>query len=208
MNTTDVASKRGGCLTAYLVLMLDTNCALTPIYLLAGSGIRQQLQGYPAWASPTLALIAFVNFLLALALWGWRLWALWGIVATAALTAVVNWAAMGVVPALLGLVGGLISLAILSLLFTIALAYPRSWQVDGETSHVVRVEHEAILTGRVYLFLDDKVIFRRWNKFWDTGLEHEFDVAGKPCRLRIAYKLWYYDYGLWIDGVRQIEVSS
>jgi len=60
----------------------------------------------------------------------------------------------------------------------------------------------------VYLFLDDKVIFRRWNKFWDTGLEHEFDVAGKRCRLRIAYKLWYYDYGLWIDGVRQLELCS
>jgi len=127
--------------------MLITNCALTPIYLLAGSGIQQQLPGYPAWASPTLALIAFVNFLLALALWGWRLWALWGIVATTVLTAAVDWAAMGVVPALVGLVSGLISLAILSLLFTIALAYPRSWRIDGETPHIVRVEHEAILTA-------------------------------------------------------------
>jgi hypothetical protein len=187
--------------------MLITNCALTPVYLLAGSRIQQQLPSYPAWGSPTLALIGFVNFLLALALWSGRLWALWGIVVTTLLTTIVNWTAMGFVPALVGLVSGLFNLAILSLLFTIALAYPRSWQVDGETSHVVRVEHEAILTGRVYLFLDDRVIFRRWNKFWDTGLEHEFDVAGKHCRLRIAYKLWYYDYGLWVDGVRQMEVA-
>jgi hypothetical protein len=42
-----------------------------------------------------------------------------------------------------------------------------------------------------------------------AGLEHRFEVEGRPCiirtlrtlrTLRIIYKKWHYDSELWVDG--------
>ena len=203
MDDSGFAPRRGGCLTAFLILMLVANCGIASAYALGGSWMRDNLPALPAWAPAVLALGGLVNLGLAWALWKWRLWAMWGLVGITLLSGGINWLSLGWVSALVGLVGGLINIAILTLLLTSALSYPREWRIEGTVTHTVRVEHEAVFSGRVYLFLDDRVIFRRWSKFWDSGLRHLFEVEGTRCELRIVYRLWYYDYRLWVDGVRQ-----
>ena len=203
MEISGLAPRRGGCLTAYLILMLVANCGTASIYVLGSSWLRENLPTFPVWGPVALALVGLANFGLAWALWQWRLWAMWGVVGTTLLAAGINWLALGWVSALVGLVGGLVNIAILGMLLVAALSYPREWQVEGTVTHTVRVEHEALFSGRVYLLVDDRVVFRRWSKLWDNGLRHFFEVDGRKCELRITLRVWYYDYQLWVDGVRQ-----
>lgn len=97
--------KRGGCLTAFLVLMLIANPLTGLYYLFAGSTVRQALPSMPGWVIPVLALFALANFVFALGMWNWKKWGVYGFAASSLLIFVVNVIAIGFVPALLGLVG-------------------------------------------------------------------------------------------------------
>jgi hypothetical protein len=75
----------------------------------------------------------------------------------------------------------------------------RDWAFTLSAPHSVRVEHSA-MSGKVVISVDGRNIFERESKTWDTGLEHRFEVEGKPCIIRIVYKTWHYDYELWVEG--------
>jgi hypothetical protein len=205
MQSSTIKPRRGGCLTAYLILMLIANCSTASLYLFATSLIRESLPDYPVWASPLLALFALANFGFAVALWNWKTWAMYGLVASMLVVTAINWLTLGLFGGILGLLSGLINIGVLAFLLSWALSYPRVWHLTGDPPHTIKVDHEAALSGRVYLLLDDKVIFRRGYKIWDSGLEHRFKVDGRQCLLKIIYRLWYYDYQLWVDGARLLE---
>lgn len=97
--------KRGGCLTAFLVLMLILNPLTGLYYLFAGSTVRQSLPSMPGWVIPVLGLFALANFVFALGTWNWKKWGVYGFAASSLVIFVVNVIAIGFVPALLGLVG-------------------------------------------------------------------------------------------------------
>ena len=100
-----VERKRGGCLTAWLILMLIANPLVALQYLAAGGAIRQNLPNLPAWALPVLALFAFANFAFAFAIWKWRRWGMYGFVGSSAIVFMINLAILGAGMALLGLLG-------------------------------------------------------------------------------------------------------
>ena len=97
--------RRGGCLTAFLILMLIANTLTGLYYLLAGSTVRQSLPTVPAWAIPVLGLFALANFVFAIATWKWKRWGMYGFVGSAVVIFLVNMISVGILAALLGLVG-------------------------------------------------------------------------------------------------------
>ena len=75
----------------------------------------------------------------------------------------------------------------------------RSWTFqDDEGKHTVKVEH-GYWSGKRIITLDGVVIHES-RKFWDTGSEHRFDAAGRPCVLKIRNSPFHYDYELFVDG--------
>jgi hypothetical protein len=97
--------ERGGCLTAFLIFMLILNPLTALYYLFSGSTLRQALPTLPAWAIPTLAILAIANFVFALAIWKWKKWGLYGFAATSLIVFVINLISIGFFPALSGLIG-------------------------------------------------------------------------------------------------------
>jgi hypothetical protein len=97
--------KRGGCLTAFLILMLIGNPLAGLYYLLAGSTVRQSLPTLPEWAIPVLGLLALANFVFAIAIWKWKRWGVYGFVGSSLVAFLVNLIGIGILVALFGLVG-------------------------------------------------------------------------------------------------------
>jgi hypothetical protein len=100
-----VERQRGGCLTAFLILMLVVNPLTGLYYLFAGSSLSQSLPSLPGWAVPALGVLALVNFVFALAIWNWKKWGVYGFAASSAIVFVINLISLGLLPALTGLVG-------------------------------------------------------------------------------------------------------
>jgi hypothetical protein len=79
----------------------------------------------------------------------------------------------------------------------------REWTISKPKSHVVRVEHWRLFSGRARILVDGQEIHHRSRKFWDTGFEHRFELDDNPCIIRALYRTWTYEYELWIDGKLQ-----
>jgi hypothetical protein len=84
-----------------------------------------------------------------------------------------------------------------------------NWKVIVGSPHAVQVSQT--MAGEVVTTLDNKEILRR-NLPRGEDLEHQFKIDGKPCSLRILYKLERFggmatmetwDHELLVDGVKQ-----
>jgi hypothetical protein len=84
------ARKRGGCLTAFLVVMMIVNPIVAVLYFAGGSMIRQGLPDAPPWAIPVLGAFCLVNAACAVALFMWKRWGFYGFVISAVVALVVN----------------------------------------------------------------------------------------------------------------------
>jgi hypothetical protein len=111
------AKYRGGCLTAFLVLMMIANPLVGLMYLVTGDTIERTLHA-PDWAIPLLTVLSLVNFACAIGIWKWKKWGVFGAVAMAAIGLVVNFT-IGIQPmqAILGLAGPAILIALVSKLW-------------------------------------------------------------------------------------------
>ncbi len=83
--------KRGGCLTAFLVLML----VVSPLYVLVGllptsEGVSQSLTKWPQWAILMMGLLGLANFVFALAIWKWKRWGVYGFTGAAIVFFIAN----------------------------------------------------------------------------------------------------------------------
>lgn len=102
--------ERGGCLTAWLVVVLITN-ALIAFYYLTSTSAMQQV--YPTISSGVfllLAVIGAVNVASAIGLWTWHKWGFYLFVATSIITLVIN---IGIGLPILSSLAGLIGVGIL-----------------------------------------------------------------------------------------------
>ena len=106
--------KRGGCLTAWLILMLIANPLVAVYYLAAGHTVKQALPNLPEYAIPLLIFLGIANFVFALAIWSWKKWGMYGFACSAAIAFIINLTNLGVGPSLLGLVGVGILVALVS----------------------------------------------------------------------------------------------
>ena len=82
--------ERHGCLTTYLVLAIIANSATALLYLFGAGAIKRATPNIPDWAFPVLIVLVLFNLACAIALLRWKKWGFWGLVASAALTLVVN----------------------------------------------------------------------------------------------------------------------
>jgi hypothetical protein len=105
--------QRGGCLTAFLVLMFIANPITALFYLFGTEILHKGLPNAPEWMFPVLAVLASAQLVCAIGMWTWRKWGVYGSFTLAALGFVIN-LAMGINPmqAFMGL-GGPIILAVL-----------------------------------------------------------------------------------------------
>ena len=76
--TPNVQTKRGGCLTAFLISMLIANPLFGLYNYVAGPSVAQSLPTMPAWIFPLLGLIGIANFIFAIAIWKWKKWGAYG----------------------------------------------------------------------------------------------------------------------------------
>ena len=82
--------KRGGCLTAFLILMLVANSLTSLLYLLFSGIIRQASPNIPGWVTIILGIFGAINFLLSLAIWKWKKWGLYGFGASTVIVFIIN----------------------------------------------------------------------------------------------------------------------
>jgi hypothetical protein len=103
--TSPSVKQRHGCLTTYLVLAIIANFATALLYLLGREAIqRSSPQHIPDRAFPVLIAVCLSNLVCAIALFRWKKWGFWGLVASAAVALGVNIAiGLGLLPPSAGL---------------------------------------------------------------------------------------------------------
>jgi hypothetical protein len=106
--------KRHGCLTAYLVLAIVLNSATALLYLFGAGAIKRSSPNIPDWAFPVLIVLVLFNLACAIALFRWKRWGFWGLVASAAVTLGVNLTiGLGLSSAIVGVLGVLLLYGVL-----------------------------------------------------------------------------------------------
>lgn len=109
----EILPQRGGCLSAFLIMVMVVNPMVSIVYFLAGDWVAKSNPGMPGWAIPLLALFGLFNAACAVAIWRWKRWGVYGFVASAVVALTVNLAS-GIPPtgAMSGLVGVIILIAL------------------------------------------------------------------------------------------------
>ena len=102
----EIEKKRGGCLTAWLILMLIGNSLAVLLYLVLFA-IGQSLLGIsPGWSTPIVAICSILNIIFAIAILKWRRWGVYGFGGTTIVAFVINLAiGFPIWITLMGLVG-------------------------------------------------------------------------------------------------------
>ena len=97
--------KRGGCLTAFLMFALTSNPFIALFFLLIAPAIQRDFRQV-AWVIPVSVLGAIVSFFLALAVWKWKKWGVYGYAASYIIGIIISLSSgLPVYSALLGLLG-------------------------------------------------------------------------------------------------------
>jgi hypothetical protein len=87
-----------------------------------------------------------------------------------------------------------------------------NWKVVLDSSHAVQVSQT--MSGEIVATMDYKEILHKKLPRGDN-LEHQFAIEGKPCVLRVIYKLERYggmatmetwNHELLVDGVKQSQL--
>ena len=103
--------KRGGCLTAWLILMILGSAYLAVTYLAMGDKLLPNL---PGWSLPALGVLCIVNLLCAIAIFAWKKIGFYGVIGTTVITVVINIASgLPIASAAGGIIGILILYALL-----------------------------------------------------------------------------------------------
>lgn len=98
--------QRHGCLTAWLVLVIVVNALVGLVYLFGSSAVASTLPSSRGWTIPVLAILAAANVACAVALFLWKRWGFYGVVAISVVAFAINLAlGINVVQAAFGLVG-------------------------------------------------------------------------------------------------------
>jgi len=99
------APKRGGCLAAFLILMMIVDPLVCLYYLFAGSTVTEALPNIPGWYLPLLILWCLIDFACALAIWNWKKWGVYGFGASSFLGFILNSIYFGILFSISGLLG-------------------------------------------------------------------------------------------------------
>lgn len=109
--TQDIKAKRGGCLTAFLVLMIILNALSSVIYLLSGTILSDVLELSQGWLIPMMGILGVLNIVFASGILSWKRWGVYGLCTTGIIIFVLNLlSGISIVQSLLGFVGIIIML--------------------------------------------------------------------------------------------------
>jgi hypothetical protein len=97
--------KRGGCLTAFLIVMMILNPVSGLVYFFSGSMISQAFPNMPVYIIPLLGVLGLANLGFGIGVWKWKKWGVYGFLASALVTFVINALYVDITSALSGLVG-------------------------------------------------------------------------------------------------------
>lgn len=134
--------KRGGCLTAFLIMTLIMVPLAGLYYLLeafgvrlATFGVRQAIPSMPGWSIPVLGLLSIPIFLFSLAIWKWKKWGIYGFCASASLAFVIN---LSIGVPIAGALLGLVSIVILVLLVSRVWSYMENAIPDEQPQQILK----------------------------------------------------------------------
>lgn len=100
------SNERGGCLTAWLALMLIANAATAFYYITSGSALQQAFPSTPSWMFLILAALGIVNLISVFGLWTWKRWGFYLFIATSLVALVINLSlGLSILSSLVGLIG-------------------------------------------------------------------------------------------------------
>ncbi len=99
--------KRPTLLRAILILwMIGTAISVCSVLSdLTGRGIAYSVLDHPRWAILPIGFLSLVNFVCVIALWKWKRWGMYGLVASATVFFIITLISLGFVEALLTAVG-------------------------------------------------------------------------------------------------------
>lgn len=100
--------KRGGLLTAWLILMLIANAGTAVYYLLFGSAVISLLPTIPSWSLYVLGILAAINFVFTIFLFMWKKWAFFALCGMTGIAFVINIVIGLGITSVLGLLGPVI----------------------------------------------------------------------------------------------------
>jgi len=109
----EVEKKRGGLLTAWLILMLIANAGTAAYYFLFGSLVTALLPTIPFWAIYVLGVGSLLNFAFTIFLFKWKRWAFFAFCGMAGVVLVINIVIGMGISSLFGLLGPVILYLIL-----------------------------------------------------------------------------------------------
>jgi uncharacterized membrane protein len=104
---------RGGCLTAWLVLMIIVGLGVSLVYFLRPDSMMTRYPRLSRGGVVLLGVATFANVVLAILIWNWRRVGVWGFIALAVLVFPFNlYIGVSLLPSLIGLVGPAILVAL------------------------------------------------------------------------------------------------
>ena len=104
-----VQKKRGFWLTAFLILMFIANPLTAFMYFSAPDLIVSTQPKATVGIVYALGVMSVINFAIAVGIWSWKKYAVYGMYASVAIAFVINiYLGIGIVGALFGLLGGLL----------------------------------------------------------------------------------------------------
>ncbi len=83
-------SRRGGCLTTFLILIVIANASAIAVYSSPSIQATQALSSVPRATRQLLSLLNVLNIGFAIALFRWRKWGFYGIAATTIIGLLIN----------------------------------------------------------------------------------------------------------------------
>jgi hypothetical protein len=105
--------QRGGCLTTFLILMMIGNALAILMYLVMGDKITRTAR-LPSFVPFIMILMGILNLIFAFMIYNWKKAGVYGIIASAAITLIIN-LAVGLGPSSFGgIVGVIILVALVS----------------------------------------------------------------------------------------------
>ena len=100
---------RGGCLTAFLIFMIIVNALTAILYIVQHEVIAKSFPALHPALIAVLTLATVVNIFLAIAVWKWKKWGVYGFVIVAIFAFAINmYVGVPVISAFIGLLGPII----------------------------------------------------------------------------------------------------
>jgi hypothetical protein len=100
-----VERKRGGCLSAVVIVSMIVNMLAGLSYIFAGSRVLDAYPGMPGWVIPIYTVLCLFGAVSAYGVWSWKKWGLYGFAFVSLISFIFNVIYIGFLLSLSGFLG-------------------------------------------------------------------------------------------------------